>query len=140
MAAMKRGASREGELARSGRKEEKAIEGEALRFGDSVTLFAEKMFGFLQGASGAAEEDEESSVFVRSLEHRHRPTGAACFVDATYGCACAAHRSAIHLPCSCQACSMPSSSSCIHRTTTRPKSSSRYRHRQGARGHLVPCS
>jgi hypothetical protein len=68
-----------------GRKEEKEGQGEALRFGDSVTLFAEKMFGFLQGASGAAEEDEESSVFVRSLEHRHRPTGEACFEGATYG-------------------------------------------------------
>lgn len=28
----------------------KEEEGEGLRFGDSVTLFAEKMFGFLQGA------------------------------------------------------------------------------------------
>ena len=65
---------REGVAAR----EEVEKEGEALRFGDSVTLFAEKMFGFLQGASGAAEEEEESSVFVRSLEHRHRPTGQHC--------------------------------------------------------------
>ena len=45
-------------------------DGDGLRFGDSVTLFAEKMFGFLQGATAAG--DDEASVFVRSLEHRHR--------------------------------------------------------------------
>jgi len=52
-------------------------DGEALQFGDSVTLFAEKMFGFLQGAGSGEEneDDDEASVFVRSLEHRHRPTG-----------------------------------------------------------------
>ena len=52
-------------------------EGEGLCFGDSVTLFAEKLFGFLQGASAGAEDDDgdDSAVFVRSLEHRHRPSG-----------------------------------------------------------------
>lgn len=82
------------------REEEKEREkegAEALRFGDSVTLFAEKMFGFLQGASGAAEEDEESSVFVRSLEHRHRPTGwnrfgsAESILGSAYVCVLVCH-------------------------------------------------
>ena len=64
----------------------KEEEGEGLRFGDSVTLFAEKMFGFLQGASSSPEDedDDENSVFVRSLEHRHRPTGRCCCL-----CVCA---------------------------------------------------
>jgi len=47
-----------------------------MRFGDSVTLFAEKLFGFLQaGAGGDDDDDDDSAVFVRSLEHRHRPSG-----------------------------------------------------------------
>ena len=52
-------------------------EGEALHYGDSVTLFAEKMFGFLQGASSDSNDgdDDDQTVFVRSLEHRHRATG-----------------------------------------------------------------
>ena len=59
------------------RHKDKEDESEGLCFGDSVTLFAEKMFGFLQGASSNADEDDddESSVYVRSLEHRHRPSG-----------------------------------------------------------------
>ena len=42
-----------------------------------MTLFAEKLFGFMQGEGGREEDDDsdEASVFVRSLEHRHRTAG-----------------------------------------------------------------